>query len=87
MIYKTSLREKPLALVVDDDLSLRLSMCAALAKVGFDTVEAANGHEAVGLFQSGKPDLILLDVVMPEMDGFETCAAIRELQEGKYTRF
>ena len=69
MIYKTSLREKPLVLVVDDDLSLRLSMCAALAKAGFDTIEAENGRQAVDLFQTAKPDLILLDVVMPEMDG------------------
>ncbi len=86
MIYKTSLREKPLVLVVDDDLSLRLSMCAALTKAGFDTVEAENGRDAIGLYQTGKPDLILLDVVMPEMDGFETCATIRNLPGGKYTQ-
>jgi diguanylate cyclase (GGDEF)-like protein/PAS domain S-box-containing protein len=86
MIYKTSLREKPLVLVVDDDLSLRLSMCAALVKAGFDTIEAENGRQAVDLFQTAKPDLILLDVVMPEMDGFETCAAIRTLPGGEYTQ-
>ena len=41
----TSLEKKPLALVVDDDLSLRLSMCAALTKAGFEVIEAENGHE------------------------------------------
>ena len=86
MIGKISLRAKPLALVVDDDLSLRLSMCAALTKAGFATVEEENGREAVGIFQLDKPDLILLDVVMPEMDGFETCSAIRKIPGGKYTQ-
>ncbi|TKB25523.1 EAL domain-containing protein [Desulfopila sp. IMCC35006] len=86
MLDKTSLDEKPLALVVDDDLSLRLSMCAALAKAGFATVEAENGREAVEIFQSDAPDIILLDVVMPEMDGFATCSAIRSMPTGKYTQ-
>ncbi len=86
MLDKISLREKPLALVVDDDLSLRLSMCAAMAKAGFVTVEAENGREAIEIFQSDAPDIVLLDVVMPEMDGFETCTALRNLPKGKYTQ-
>ena len=86
MTDKISLRGKPLALVVDDDLSLRLSMCAALAKAGFVTVEAENGREAVEVFQSDVPDIVLLDVVMPEMDGFATCIALRNLPKGKYTQ-
>ena len=86
MLEKMSLHKKPMALVVDDDLSLRLSMCAAMEKAGFDTVEAENGREAVKLFQSDKPDIVLLDVVMPEMDGFETCIALRNLPKGKYTQ-
>ncbi len=79
-------RAAPLALVVDDDLSLRLSMCAALTKAGFKTIEAENGHQAVDLFQSNRPDLILLDVIMPDMDGFETCKAIREMRGGEYSQ-
>jgi len=86
MINKTVYKEKPLALVVDDDLSLRLSMCAALAKAGFKTLEAENGQQAIDSFQSNSPDLILLDVIMPDMDGFETCKAIRELHEGRYSQ-
>jgi CheY-like chemotaxis protein len=50
-------RATSLALVVDDDLSLRLSMCAALAKAGFKTIEAENGHQAIDFFQSNRPDL------------------------------
>ena len=81
-----SFKEKPLALVVDDDLSLRLSMCSALKKAGFDIVEAENGFQAIDLFKSNWPDLILLDVIMPEMDGFETCEAIRKLKGGEYSQ-
>jgi predicted signal transduction protein with EAL and GGDEF domain/CheY-like chemotaxis protein len=86
MIYETTTREKPLALVADDDSSIRLSTCAALKKVGFDVLEAENGRLALALFKSEQPDLILLDVQMPEMDGFETCVSIRDLPEGKYSQ-
>ena len=84
MICDSHTPKKPLALVVDDDFSLRLTMGAALAKADFDVIEAENGRIALSLFESKKPDLILLDVVMPEMDGFEVCTAIRELPGGKY---
>jgi len=86
MTVLTNKREEPLALVVDDDLSLRLSMCAALNKVGFKTIEAQNGREAVNCFRAEQPDLVLLDVMMPEMDGFETCSAIRLQPGGKYVQ-
>ncbi|MBI9092258.1 MAG: EAL domain-containing protein [Desulfobacterium sp.] len=84
MSYDKHTQKKPLALVVDDDVSLRLTMGAALAKANFDVIEAENGHLALSLFKSQKPNLILLDVVMPEMDGFEVCMAIRNLPGGKY---
>ena len=84
MIYAENDREKALALVVDDDASLRISMQGALIKAGFDVIEAAGGKEAIALFQKEQPDLILLDVVMPEMDGFETCSAIRKLPGGSF---
>ena len=79
-------REKPLALVVDDDFSLRLSMRAALIKADFDVLEVESGSQALDVFESDKPDLILLDVIMPEMDGFETCSAIRKLPGGNYVQ-
>jgi len=76
----------PLALVVDDEPSLRLFMGAALKKSGFNVIEAENGQTALGYFSSAKPDLILLDLVMPGMDGFETCTAVRRLPGGRYTQ-
>ncbi|MDX2453007.1 EAL domain-containing protein [Desulfosarcina sp.] len=75
----------PLALVVDDEPSLRLFMGAALKKSGFNVIEADHGQTALDLFASDKPDLILLDLVMPGMDGFETCTAVRRLPAGRYT--
>uniref|UniRef100_UPI003566ED10 response regulator n=1 Tax=Desulfosarcina sp. TaxID=2027861 RepID=UPI003566ED10 len=76
---------RPLALVVDDEPSLRLFMGAALKKSGFSVIEADHGQTALDLFASDKPDLILLDLVMPGMDGFETCTAVRVLPGGRYT--
>jgi len=86
MNYKTVQEKKPLALVVDDDLSLRLSMCAALTKAGFEVIEAESGQEAVTCFETIMPDLVLLDVMMPVMNGFETCIAIRNLPGGESTQ-
>jgi len=86
MIDKKRAKRNPLAMVVDDDHSLCIAMCAALMKAGFDVIEAEDGRRGISLFRSERPDLVLLDVVMPEMDGFETCVAIRKLPEGAYTQ-
>ncbi|MFW2366642.1 MAG: response regulator, partial [Desulforhopalus sp.] len=86
MTYAPPPTGKPLVLVVDDDLSLRLAMGAALTKAGFAIIEAENGKQALNLFLTRQPDLVCLDVMMPEMDGFETCAAIRKSPGGQYTQ-
>lgn len=65
------------ALVVDDDESQRLLISAALGKERFRIIEAANGQDALDLLEKTQPDLVLLDVDMPVMDGFATCQAIR----------
>lgn len=86
MIYKTPIRDKPLALIIDDDPFMRVAMQAALVKAGFDVKEAENGRVGISIFEAERPDLILLDVVMPEMDGFETCTTIRRLPGGEYVQ-
>jgi len=67
-------------LVADDDPVMRLLMLEMLAQVGLDAIEAHDGIEAVALAQSRRPDLVLMDVDMPRMDGFAACAAIRRTE-------
>lgn len=64
-------------LIVEDELPLRQLLQNSLKKLGYVTFAAANGHEARRIFRSEKIDLIILDVVMPMMNGFETCKHIR----------
>jgi signal transduction histidine kinase len=78
-------REAPLALIVDDDPVLRLLARAALESSGWNVEEAENGREALVAFQRLHPDVVLLDIMMPEMDGFTACAALRKLPEGEHT--
>jgi diguanylate cyclase (GGDEF)-like protein len=78
--------KKPLALVVDDDNASRITMVAALRKAGFETEQADNGEKAVDLFTQRQPDLVFLDVMMPGMDGFDTCRAIRACPGGEYVQ-
>lgn len=65
------------ALVVDDDVLSRAMMKVTLSGLGFEVFEASNGRECLDCIGRLFPDIILLDVVMPEMDGFETCRALR----------
>jgi len=76
---------KPLALVVDDDAMLRLLARASLEQAGLAVEEAANGRDALAAFERRRPAIVLLDVMMPGMDGFETCAALRRLPGGDRT--
>lgn len=73
-----------LVLVVDDDTSSRMLMRKALEKHDFTVSEAGNGLEALASFERTPPDIMLLDVEMPEMDGFTTCGRIREMPEGRH---
>ena len=75
----------PLALIVDDDAVTRLLARAALEGAGWSVEEAENGRGALAAFQRLHPDAVLLDVMMPEMDGFTACAALRKLPEGAHT--
>lgn len=77
-----TVRERPLMLVVDDDSALRLMMQATLQQAGFDVEEACNCAEGIDAFQRLRPDLVLLDVMMPDGDGFGVCRQIRTLDYG-----
>lgn len=72
-------RKTPLLLVVDDDVVIRSMLMKSLQKQGFNAIEAPNGSQGVELFRQHRPDMVLLDVLMPVMNGFETCQVLREL--------
>lgn len=69
---------KETILIVDDDTEIRKLIAIYLENEGFETIQLANGEEAVQLLQSIDVDLILLDVMMPKMNGIEACIKIRE---------
>ena len=64
-------------LVVDDDTALAEMIGIVLSSEGFDPVFCEDGAEAVGLFRVSRPDLVLLDLMLPGVDGVEVCRAIR----------
>ncbi len=75
----------PVALVVDDDQGARLIACTLLEESGFIVEEASNGIEALSAFEHFKPSIVVLDVIMPEMDGFAVCSEIRSRwEEGRH---
>jgi two-component system, OmpR family, KDP operon response regulator KdpE len=68
-------------LVVDDDPTFVKLIEQVLSVKGFKVIKAYNGKEALRLLFEEKPDLVLLDVVMPEMDGWQTCVRIRDISD------
>ncbi|HEX5691020.1 MAG TPA: response regulator transcription factor [Roseiflexaceae bacterium] len=64
-------------LIVDDDLELLGLIGFALRQAGYFPISAANGAEALALFEREQPDLVILDVNLPDMSGFEICRRIR----------
>ena len=78
-------RTTPLILAADDDELTRDMIEQILGEAGFDVITASNGRTAVELFLQHEPDLVLLDVMMPELDGYAACTRIRENQMSRYT--
>jgi CheY-like chemotaxis protein len=70
-------------LVIDDDAKARALVAAILEPVGYQVIGAENGRAGLGLAASHPPDLVVLDVQMPGMDGYEVC---RILRKGTKTR-
>ncbi|MEB3311529.1 MAG: response regulator [Snowella sp.] len=73
----------PLVLIVDDDSSLRSLLKLAMKGEGYRTEEAVNGQEGLHKYQQLQPDIVLLDAMMPEMDGFTCCQQLRQLPQGE----
>jgi DNA-binding response OmpR family regulator len=69
---------KRLILVIEDNLSVQEILSRQLVKAGYSVHVADRGGKALEWLKTNKPDLVLLDVMLPEMDGFEICANIRK---------
>jgi diguanylate cyclase (GGDEF)-like protein len=80
---EADLNKGALVLVVDDDRSTRSALRYALQRSGFSVEEAVDGAKALALVERIRPDVILMDAMMPEMDGFAACARLQETPRGK----
>ncbi|GAB2881921.1 diguanylate cyclase [Uliginosibacterium flavum] len=74
------------ALVIDDTLTSMAVICAQLRKIGIEPISASDGTAGIEAFKEHRPDLVLLDVIMPGIDGYETAKRIRQLErDGEWT--
>lgn len=76
--------DTPTILVVDDDPYILMSLEFLMRKSGYAVLVARNGTEALDCIQTQKPDIILLDIMMPDVDGYEICQHIKSTPELKH---
>jgi diguanylate cyclase (GGDEF)-like protein len=74
--------QPPLVLMVDDDPAMRMHLRVRLDREGYRIAEAKDGREGLTLCQTQPPDIILLDAMMPDIDGFEFCAQVQTFTNG-----
>ncbi len=75
---KDASKDKETILVVDDEASIRRILETRLSMIGYQVVTACDGLEALDLFRSHHPDLVVLDVMMPKLDGYGVCQELRK---------
>ncbi|MEB3267907.1 MAG: response regulator, partial [Leptolyngbya sp.] len=73
-------------LVVDDEASIRRILETRLSMIGYDVVTAADGEEALETFRAAHPDLVVLDVMMPKLDGYGVCQELRKESDSPIIR-
>ncbi|WP_026101133.1 response regulator transcription factor RpaB [Synechococcus sp. PCC 7336] len=72
------IQRKERILVVDDEASIRRILETRLSMIGYDVVTASDGEEALDVFHTQDPDLVVLDVMMPKLDGYGVCQELRK---------
>jgi CheY-like chemotaxis protein/nitrogen-specific signal transduction histidine kinase len=85
MLFGQTPHYPPLILIVDDDEVVRQILCHKVQADGYQVRTARNGEEAIVIYQEIQPDLVLMDAVMPGMDGFECCEQLQQLPGGDLT--
>ncbi len=76
---------QPLILVADDDKIMRQVISHVMEKEGYKVVEAANGQECLAVYKKFSPDIVLLDAMMPVMDGFTCCSHLLALSKKHFS--
>ncbi len=76
-ISSAAKRERPLVLIADDEADIRLMLKKRLTDAGYDVIQAVNGREEVEMAARENPDIIITDIMMPEMDGVEATKTLR----------
>ena len=69
---------KETILVVDDEASIRRILETRLSMIGYNVITACDGNEALECFRNTEPDLVVLDVMMPKLDGYGVCQELRK---------
>jgi twitching motility two-component system response regulator PilG len=82
---RTARSKKLRVLVVDDSATIRRSAETMLANQGYEVITAENGFEALSKITRHRPDLIFVDIMMPRLDGYQTCAIIKNNAEFRDT--
>jgi putative two-component system response regulator len=77
--------KKQRVLIADDEQAIRFALKRLLEREGYEVVAATDGEEAIALFERTQPDLVLLDVMMPRMDGFQVCEHLKSDPERRLT--
>lgn len=72
-------------MVIDDSKTIRRTAESLLAKAGCEVMTATDGFEALAKIADGRPDIIFVDVMMPRLDGYQTCALIKNNREFRST--
>lgn len=80
----SGMRDRLKALVVDDDAVTRIAVEDCLDEAGFEVIEAAHGEAGLAAFHAQAPDVVLLDVMMPRLDGFAVCERLRSAPAGEH---
>jgi CheY-like chemotaxis protein len=73
-------------LVVDDDPDMREALQMILESADYTVVSAGDGEQCLAMLKQEQPDLLILDLLMPRMDGFEVCKALKDPRYAKYAR-
>lgn len=77
--------EQPSILIAEDDRMTRTMIAQVLESDGYQILEASNGHKCLEAYQAAHPDLILLDAMMPGLNGFDCCAQLKAIPDSRYT--